>query len=293
MESRPDSKAPRARDTRKRDDIVRPAGRPAEAGIKSLAITAMHRMASINEYSTRYVEAIDSKDITPPDAWRLQSSNNKQGSAGLLTEWPEGWLIQNNDDAEPDVGHSGTCDLIHKSVGSTYREPEAGPPDMTPGEHLSWEEKSLHRHAEAVYRRRLALGVAREQARKDLPLSTYTEAYWKMDLHNLMHFLGLRMDSHAQLEIRSYANVIGEQIVAKLFPLAWEAFQDYRMNAKTLTALDRYVIRTLIASGREMPAEMPHIDSTVWPEEWRGKPRNRERQECIDKLQDLLILAAT
>ena len=56
--------------------------------------------------------------------------------------------------------------------------------------------------------------MAREQARKDLPLSTYTEAYWKIDLYNLLHFLSLRMDAHAQQEIRDYASAIGEQIVA-------------------------------------------------------------------------------
>lgn len=72
------------------------------------------------------------------------------------------------------------------------------------GEEMTQEEKSLHNHAKHVYEKRLSAGVAREQARKDLPLSTYTEAFWKIDLHNLLHFLSLRMDDHAQLEIRSY-----------------------------------------------------------------------------------------
>ena len=67
---------------------------------------------------------------------------------------------------------------------------------------LSLEEDQLQREARRVYRDRLDKKVAREQARKDLPLSTYTEAYWKIDLHNLLHFLSLRMDSHAQKEIR-------------------------------------------------------------------------------------------
>ena len=80
--------------------------------------------------------------------------------------------------------------------------------------------------------------MAREQARKDLPLSTYTEAYWKVDLHNLLHFLALRMDSHAQLEIRQYAAAIGEQIMRPLFPLVWEAFVDYRLEAMFLSRLD-------------------------------------------------------
>ncbi|MHB9041560.1 MAG: FAD-dependent thymidylate synthase, partial [Melioribacteraceae bacterium] len=103
--------------------------------------------------------------------------------------------------------------------------------DKAIGIKLSEREEELQQFAREIYQERLQLGVAREQARKDLPLSTYTEAYWKIDLHNLLNFLALRMDSHAQLEIRSYANVIGNEIVSKWCPIAWEAFKDYRMNA--------------------------------------------------------------
>ncbi len=119
-----------------------------------------HRTASVNEYSTRYSEAIDAAQATAAGAWRLQSAGNRQGSAGVLPA-------------------------------------EAG-------ERLSAEEASLQRQARDVYQARIDAGVAREQARKDLPLSTYTEAYWKIDLHNLLHFLDLRMDLHAQQEIRAY-----------------------------------------------------------------------------------------
>ena len=80
------------------------------------------------------------------------------------------------------------------------------------GEELSDEEGEFLRRARELYEKRLALGVAREQARKDLPLSTYTEAYWKIDLHNLFHFLELRTDAHAQWEIRQYAETIGREI---------------------------------------------------------------------------------
>ena len=68
------------------------------------------------------------------------------------------------------------------------------------GKNLSSKEEELHKCSRDVYNERLNCGVAREQARKDLPLSTYTEAYWKIDLHNLLHFLSLRMDRHAQYE---------------------------------------------------------------------------------------------
>ena len=119
------------------------------------------------------------------------------------------------------------------------------------GAQLSAEEQQLQSAIQAAYDRRLELGVAREQARKDLPLSTYTEAYWKLNLHNLLHFLRLRMDSHAQLEIRQYATTIGEQIVAKWVPMAWEAFVDYETNGMDLTTAEVAVIALLTSGDRE------------------------------------------
>ena len=96
-------------------------------------------------------------------------------------------------------------------------------------------------------------GVAREQARKDLPLATYTEAYWKIDLHNLLHFLELRMDANAQFEIRQYAETMGREIVGRLLPLVWEAFLDYRAEGMLLTRLEQAIIARLAASG-QIPA---------------------------------------
>ena len=104
------------------------------------------------------------------------------------------------------------------------RQGSEGRIDAAAGARLSAAEADLQRQARAVYQERLDAGVAREQARKDLPLSTYTEAYWKIDLHNLLHFLGLRADSHAQEEIRAYATLIGEQVVRRWVPLTWEAY---------------------------------------------------------------------
>ncbi|MGB4737343.1 MAG: FAD-dependent thymidylate synthase, partial [Fuerstiella sp.] len=117
------------------------------------------------------------------------------------------------------------------------------------GDKLTQQETELQNHMRSVYQERIDSGVAREQARKDLPLATYTEAYWKVDLHNLLHFLALRMDSHAQQEIRDYATTIGEQIVAPLFPMVWEAFQDYRMQSMFLTRLDVGVVQRLNANA--------------------------------------------
>src|SRR4029077_10151072 len=137
--------------------------------------------------------------------------------------------------------------------------------------------------AREVYEERLSVGVAREQARKDLPLSTYTEAYWKIDLHNLLHFLSLRMDAHAQHEIRAYATVIGNEIVAKWCPLTWEAFVDYRLHAASLSRLEIEVIR-LTASG-DITSAIEFARSVGRLESGKdGLKRNRERDECESKL---------
>ena len=155
------------------------------------------------------------------------------------------------------------------------------------GRRLTAAEQELQHVARRVYEERLAAGIAREQARKDLPLSTYTEAYWKIDLHNLLHFLALRMDAHAQLEIRRYAETIGREIVAPLFPLVWEAFLDYRVEALRLTRLDQGVIRRLAARpAGSLPAS--HVDFLAAQDpSWQGLERCRERDECLDKLVSL------
>ena len=153
------------------------------------------------------------------------------------------------------------------------------------GEELSAEEREFHKQARDLYDRRIALGIAREQARKDLPLSTYTEAYWKVDLHNLFRFLWLRMDSHAQYEIVQYATTIGEQIIQPLFPHAWEAFSDYTLNATKLSRLEQDVIARLAASGN-IPATREQFLQIQDPA-WQSLERCRERDECLEKLHRL------
>ena len=93
------------------------------------------------------------------------------------------------------------------------------------------------------------------------------------------------MDPHAQLEIRRYAETIGHEIVAPLFPLVWEAFLDYRMEAVRLTRLDREVIRRLAAAGR-VPATVEGF-LAAQDQSWQGLERCRERDECLAKLRDL------
>lgn len=204
-----------------------------------------HRTANVNEYSTRYSVAIDSAQTTTTEEWRIQSTGNRQGSAGF---------------AEADMGKS-----------------------------LTEKERYLQTLAREVYDERLNMGIAREQARKDLPLSTYTEAYWKVDLHNLFHFLYLRMDSHAQYEIRRYAEIIGQEIVSKWCPAAWEAFMDYRVNSSHLTRLETEVLTAMTTNN---PAKAIELGKEFgWLKETGEPKKNRERLEFEDKLNNLGLKA--
>lgn len=205
-----------------------------------------HRTASVNEYSTRYTEAIDSCQTTDPGEWRLQSDKNKQGSSGFLSV----------DDG------------------------------LVDGSDLTRFESELQSHARQVYEQRLRYGVAREQARKDLPLSTYTEAYWKIDLHNFLHFTGLRMHSHAQIEIQKYARAMWE-IVEQLYPNICQAFKDYHphMDAILLTRLE-------VDFQKKVWVYDPSVDEKdmdIWCKETVRLLNEifsdkRERQECVEKM---------
>lgn len=196
-----------------------------------------HRTANINEYSTRYSEAIDSQQATSAIGWRLQTQNNRQGSEGYV-------------------------DTVHGNL-------------------LTEKEKEFHLAAKSLYQYRLDCDVAREQARKDLPLSTYTEAYWKIDLHNLLHFLSLRMSPHAQEEIRDYAVAIAYNIVKPLFPDVWSAFEDYVLKSVSLTGPECEVLSEVLSSFA--------VGSDILANAVRGKlPNAREQQEVIAKVGKFL-----
>lgn len=232
-----------------------------------------HRTASVNEYSTRYSEAIDSAQMTKPTEWRSQSGANKQGSAGTIQEQ----LPSFEDAVAASALYGPFCIATKESANVHYGA-------ATVGEYLSGVEKELHKKLRLAYQERLRFGVAREQARKDLPLSTYTEAYWKIDLHNLFHFLALRMDAHAQQEIREYANTIGYEIVANVVPIAWQAFLDYRLNGMQLSSAEIEVIRQIQSSSiRTIDGS---LDDAGWSKE------SRERRECMDKLERLGIIGS-
>ncbi len=155
------------------------------------------------------------------------------------------------------------------------------------GRQLSDEEGELQNSVREIYTRRLEAGIAREQARKDLPLCTYTEAYWKIDLHNLLHFLALRMDPHAQQEIRAYATIIGREIVARWVPLTWEAFTDYRMGASNFSRIETDILAALGAGDQEQALAVAREAGWLKAAKAGGLLRNRERTECESKLASL------
>lgn len=170
-----------------------------------------HRTWSYNEMSGRYSILPDECMMTNEDEWRKQSTTNKQGS--------------------------GDC-LPAMAV-------EQGEPN---GRALSSLEESFHKYSREMYDLRIRRGVAKEQARKDVPVSQYSEMFATVDLHNLFHFMGLRCDSHAQLEIRSYANVMAG-IAKELFPLSFQAWYDYSFNAVNFSLLDRKLISYMLDRG--------------------------------------------
>ena len=104
-------------------------------------------------------------------------------------------------------------------------------------------------HAYGTYERLLADDVARELARVNLPLSLYTEMYWQIDLHNLFHFLRLRMDWHAQYEIRAYGDAMA-RIARAVCPLAYEAFEEHILHARTLSRAELHVLREVVDADR-------------------------------------------
>jgi thymidylate synthase (FAD) len=173
-----------------------------------------------------------------------------------------------------------------RQQSSDNRQGSAGFLPEPQGEALSAAEATLQDLARRTYEARLAAGVAREQARKDLPLSTYTEAYWKVDLHNLLHFLQLRMDDHAQEEIRLYAALIGDEIVARWVPVVWEAFNDYRRGALRLSRLEVDVITALSSSPERARAVAEALGLLKMDANGQLAP-NRERRELEDKLRRL------
>jgi thymidylate synthase (FAD) len=171
---------------------------------------------------------------------------------------------------------------------TSNRQGSEGFLELEKGKLFSTREAELHDLTRKVYNERIEAGLAREQARKDLPLSTYTEAYWKIDLHNLLHFLALRMEMHAQSEIRAYAATIGNEIVSRWCPLAWNAFKDYQFGAIELSKPEIEIISKLQAGDSE-GAITAAIDYGLLPQRGEKIKANLEREEMELKLKKLGI----
>ncbi len=191
-----------------------------------------HRTANVNEYSARY--SILDKEFYIPSAENLaaQSQINNQGRGDALTDDEASNVIQIlKNDAEQTYANYETL-LNENSSGGVL---DAG-----------------------------KLGIARELARMNLTLNTYTQWYWKIDLNNLLHFLALRADDHAQYEIRVYADVMLD-LVKKWVPLTYEAFEDYRMGGTELSAKEIKLMRKLL-KGEKVSFEEEGLSKREWSE---------------------------
>ena len=191
-----------------------------------------HRTANVNEYSARY--SILDKEFYIPSAENLaaQSAINNQGRGDALTD----------DEA------SNVIQILKKDAEQTYSNYETLLNESSEGNIID-ESKS---------------GIARELARMNLTLNTYTQWYWKIDLNNLLHFLALRADDHAQYEIRVYADAMLD-IVKKWVPLTYEAFEDYRMGGTELSAKEIKLMRKLL-KGEKVSFEEEGLSKREWSE---------------------------
>lgn len=131
------------------------------------------------------------------------------------------------------------------------------------------------------YKHLLGLGMAKELARTVLPLSTYTEWYWQMDLHNLFHFLKLRLDSHAQYEIRVYAEAIAK-IVKHEVPMAWESFERHVLHAVKFSKDERDILAMLL--GQLSKEEVDTVRWSMTNDSRFKSSNNRKTNEFFKKL---------
>jgi thymidylate synthase (FAD) len=183
-----------------------------------------HRTASVNEYSARY-SILDREFYIPArEALAAQSAVNNQGRGETLSD----------DEA------ARVLDWLREDATQAYD------------------------HYEAMISQEGQQGLARELARMNLPMNVYTQWYWKTNLHNLFNFLRLRADSHAQYEIRVYAEAMA-RIAADWVPFAWAAFEDYRMGGVQLSGKGVEVLRRRLA-GEVVTQETSGMSKGEWRE---------------------------
>jgi len=191
-----------------------------------------HRTANVNEYSARY-SILDKEFYMPSkDHLAAQSKNNRQGRGDLI-----------NGKQADDI-----LNILKKDAEQTYNNYETMLNERFDGSTINENNK----------------GLARELARMNLTLNTYTQWYWKTDLLNLLNFLSLRADSHAQYEIRAYADVMIESL-KKWVPITFEAFMDYRVGGLELSSKGKIVIQRMI-KGQDCNFESSDLSKREWNE---------------------------
>lgn len=135
-----------------------------------------------------------------------------------------------------------------------------------------------------LYQKHLKKGIARETAREFLPVNSYTEWYWKIDLHNLFHFLSLRMDKHAQYEIRQYANVMAD-ITKKIVPIAYKAFDDYVLNGVSYSVLEQRALAHILKG--KTPEEAASLAGLKLLRDDGARMKTGEGVEFLEKYERL------
>ncbi len=192
-----------------------------------------HRTASVNEYSARY--SILGNEFYLPEAQNLaaQSKSNRQGRS---------------DDAVPAAIASKVLNILQDDATKCYQHYIEMMNEDDTGKLID----------------ESTIGITRELARMNLTLNHYTEWYWKINLHNLLHFLALRADSHAQYEIRVYAEKMLE-IVKAWVPFAYEAFEEYKLHATHISRKGIDVIKRRLA-GEKVTQESSGMSKREWEE---------------------------
>lgn len=284
-----------------------------------------HRTASVNEYSGRYSEVPDRFWAPALGALADQDTVNRQGRSDMIRELADALPLPKRKvpcaylpgetavlvaKDGTGIGRLALRDPSKRAAFLPHWSGDGAPGEMLPSEaYVYWVEELLrhfperrkrleevrgeferqNRQSYALYRKILEGGVAREIARCVLPLSMYTEWYWKVDLHNLLHFLRLRMDAHAQLEIRVFAEALATFVKPRV-PFVWDAFESEVLRGTRMSdaelgvlrpadaAAQREVLRALHARGyRERRLKETcrklGIDEGLVDELWPGKPK--------------------
>lgn len=192
-----------------------------------------HRTASLNEESARYSVINDDMYLPEPEVIQPQSKDNKQGRSGELMDSDKlgvRWFIDAACNHSYDIYE--TLLKGHDEYETDRKRRDVIYDPYEDGDSLFSDEYP---------------GVARELARVVLPLATYTELYWKQDLHNMLHLLKLRRDAHAQKEIRDYADAVFT-LIKPHFPLVIEAWEDYVWNGLHMSRMDVELMRDILDS---------------------------------------------